>query len=172
LDRFERPDAWGLLPAKQLTPPAVKAGRDALADTPGMANQMLSVGRTLYSWAIPLGYVNSNPFEHVGPLDIPDRRHVPWQRWTLDAVLANAPEDLRRMVRLILLCHKFRLWLRGKRRMQHWHRCRVVAIATASRRWTVAIELGTWRCGRIGGAAGSITTGNGRFFDASGGMWS
>jgi hypothetical protein len=29
-----------------------------------------------------------------------------------------------------------------------------VAIATANSRWIVAIELGTWRCGRIGGAAG------------------
>src|SRR6516165_11916418 len=32
----------------------------------------------------------------------------------------------------------------------------------------VAIEFGTWRCGRIGGAAGSVTTGKGRFFDCSG----
>jgi hypothetical protein len=61
---------------------------------------------------------------------------------------------------------------RGKRRAQHWHRCRFVAIATINRRWIVAIELGTWRCGRIGGASGSITTGKGRFFDWSGGMWS
>src|SRR6266436_5020777 len=73
---------------------------------------------------------------------------------------------------LILLHHKFRRRFRGKRRAQHWHLRRVVAIATANRRWIVAIELGTWRCGRIGGAAGSITTGNGRFFDSSGGMWS
>jgi hypothetical protein len=107
LGRFAKPDAWGLLPAKQLTPPAVKAARDALADTPGMANQMLSVGRTLYSWAIPLGYVSSNPFEHVGPLDIPDRGHVPWPRWVLDDALASAPEDLRRMVRLgVMTCQR------------------------------------------------------------------
>jgi len=72
---------------------------------------------------------------------------------------------------LVLLHHKFRRRFCGKRRAQHWHLRRLVAIATAKRRWIVAIELGTWRCGRIGGAAGSITTGNGRFFDASGGMW-
>jgi hypothetical protein len=107
LDRFAKPDAWGLLPAKQLTPPAVKKARDGLVGTPGMANQMLSVGRTLYSWAIPLGYVSTNPFEHVGPLDIPDRGHVPWPRWALDAVLANVPEDLRRMVRLgVMTCQR------------------------------------------------------------------
>jgi len=100
LNRLAQPDTWGKLPAKQLTAPAVKAARDNLCDTPGMANQMLSVGRTLYAWAIPFGLVNSNPFENVGPLDIPDSGHVPWPRWALDAVLADVPEDLRRMVRL------------------------------------------------------------------------
>src|SRR6185312_12949502 len=69
---------------------------------------------------------------------------------------------------LILLDHKFRRWLGDIGRMQHWHRCRVGAIATANKRWMVAIEFGTWRWGRIGGAAGSITAGNGRFFDCSG----
>jgi YVTN family beta-propeller protein len=53
LNRFAKSDAWGLLPAQQLTPPAVKKARDGMTDTPGMANQMLSVGRTLYGWAIP-----------------------------------------------------------------------------------------------------------------------
>jgi hypothetical protein len=46
LNRMAKHEAWGMLPAKQLTPPAVKAARDAIADTPGMANQMLSVGST------------------------------------------------------------------------------------------------------------------------------
>src|ERR1700758_4424216 len=71
---------------------------------------------------------------------------------------------------LVLLCHRFCRCLRDNRRMQHWHRCRVIAIATANKRWMVAIELGTWRCGRIGGAAGSVTAGKGRFFDCSGAM--
>jgi len=62
--------------------------------------------------------------------------------------------------RLVLLDHKFSRLLGGLGCLQqHWHRCRVAAIATASLRWMVAIELGTWRCGRIGGAAGSVTTG-------------
>lgn len=107
LDRFAKPDAWGMLPAKQLTPPAVKAARDGLSETPGMANQMLSVGSTLYAWGIPLGIVLSNPFEPVGPLDIPDRGHVPWPQWAIDSVLADASEDLRRMVRLgIMTCQR------------------------------------------------------------------
>jgi hypothetical protein len=74
-----------------------------------MANQMLSVGRTLYAWAIPLGLVTSNPFEHVGPLDMPETGHVPWPAWVVDAVLQGAPKDLRRMVRLgIMTCQRER----------------------------------------------------------------
>ena len=73
----------------------------------------------------------------------------------------------------VLLDHKFRRRLGCMRCMQqHWHRCRVAAIATLRKRRMVAIELGTWRCGRIGGAAGSVTTGKRRFFDCSGATWS
>jgi hypothetical protein len=107
LNRLSKPDVWGMLPAKLLTAPAVKAARDALSQTPGMANQMLSVGRTLYAWAIPMGLVNNNPFENVGPLEIPDRGHVPWPQWALEEVLASVPEDLRRMVRLgVMTCQR------------------------------------------------------------------
>lgn len=100
LDRLTKPDVWGLLPARQLTAPAVKAARDALSETPGMANQMLSVGRTLYAWAIPLGLVTANPFENVKPLQTLDRGHVPWPQWVVEDVCRTAWEDLRRMVRL------------------------------------------------------------------------
>ena len=72
---------------------------------------------------------------------------------------------------LILLDHKFRRLFCDRGRMQHWHRSSVVAIATARKRRIVAIELGTWRCGRIGGAAGSVTTGKRKFFDCRGATW-
>jgi hypothetical protein len=72
---------------------------------------------------------------------------------------------------LVLLHHKFHLWLRGRRRRQHGHRGRAFAIARASARRIVAIELGTCRCGRIGGASGSVIIGKGIFFDWSGGTW-
>jgi hypothetical protein len=107
LDRLGKPEAWGLLPAKQLTPPAVKAARDSLKATPGMANQMLSVGRTLYGWALPLGLVTSNPFEAVGPMEMPDSGHVPWPEWAVRLALEATPEDLHRMIRLgIMSCQR------------------------------------------------------------------
>lgn len=48
LDRIARPEAWGFLKVNDLTSFAVKTGRDALKATPGMANQLLGVGGTLY----------------------------------------------------------------------------------------------------------------------------
>lgn len=100
LDRMAAPRAWGELGADELTPLAVLTGRDALKDTPGMANQMLAVGRTLYGWALPLGLATSNPFEKVKPLEVPDRGHVPWPGWAIAFVDDHAWEDLRRMRRL------------------------------------------------------------------------
>jgi len=37
---------------------------------------------------------------------------------------------------------------------------------------TEVIEVGTWRSGRIGGSAGSITGGKAMFFDENGVAWS
>jgi DNA-binding CsgD family transcriptional regulator len=99
--------AWGRFGANELTPPAVLEGRDAMKETPGMANQLLSVGRTFYSWGIPLGYAKGNPFDAVGPLAVKDNGHVPWSRWVSDYVLAKAPPDLVRMVRLgMMTCQR------------------------------------------------------------------
>jgi hypothetical protein len=52
---------------------------------------------------------------------------------------------------------------------QHGHRDRRWAGATVRRRRMVAIEFGTWRSGRSGGAAGSVTGGNAKFFEPPGG---
>jgi hypothetical protein len=101
LNRFIAPERWGFLAADRLTPVAVVAARDALKDTPGMANQMLSIGRLLYDWAVPLGHVTiSNPFAKVDELETADKGHVPWPRWAIEHALGHMPPDLVRMVRL------------------------------------------------------------------------
>src|SRR5271166_3032029 len=61
---------------------------------------------------------------------------------------------------LVLLHHK----VFGRDRLtigaaQHGHRGSVLMRAATRRRRMVAIEFGTWRSGRSGGAAGSITVG-------------
>src|SRR4051812_34525911 len=61
---------------------------------------------------------------------------------------------------IVLLRHE-RVWCGGLRKWvaQHGHRSRLWARATVSLRRMVAMEFGTCRSGRIGGAAGSITGG-------------
>ena len=71
---------------------------------------------------------------------------------------------------LVLLCHKFRRVERGvKAAWQQGQRDRRLVRVTARRRRMVAIEFGTWRSGRSGGAAGSVTSGKGKFFEPPGG---
>ena len=59
--RFEAHDTWGMVPLGELTALAVQTARDAMKETPVMANQMLSVGRTIWDWAIPLDLAAANP---------------------------------------------------------------------------------------------------------------
>jgi len=79
---------------------------------------------------------------------------------SVDSIRKQESEcDVGSSCQLVLLDHKFRRWFSGIRRVQHWHRCRSLQSATANRRWMVAIEFGTWRCGRIGGRRGVGTAG-------------
>ena len=59
-------------------------------DTPVMANQMLSVGRAIWDWAIPLGLAKTHPFDKVRHFDVPDRSHVPWPAWVIAYVREKA----------------------------------------------------------------------------------
>jgi hypothetical protein len=96
LNRFEI--AWGAL-SYDLPAGAVIALRDSMADTAGMANHMLSVGRTLWKWGGSIG-VKSNPFLGVANLDLGDVGHIPWPAWAVELVCKTAWVDLVRMVRL------------------------------------------------------------------------
>jgi hypothetical protein len=104
---MRRMEHQGLVRVKDLTPIVVQTARDAMKDTPVMANQMLSVGRTIWDWAIPLDLAVANPFDKVKDFDIPDRGHVPWPSWVVEYVRAHAWPDLVRMERLgIMTCQR------------------------------------------------------------------
>jgi hypothetical protein len=106
LARFADPAVWGLFPARELTAHGVQKARDAMKDTPVMANQMLDVGASVWAWAIPLGHLGRqpvNPFEQVADLDVPDRGHIPWPHWVREFVPDEAWPDLVRMARLGLM---------------------------------------------------------------------
>ena len=88
--RFEAHDTWGMVAVRDLAPITVQTARDAMKETAVMANQMLSVGRTIWDWAIPLDLAKFNPFDKVRDFDIPDRGHVPWPSWVIDYVRTQA----------------------------------------------------------------------------------
>lgn len=105
--RFKDPNGWGMLPASELTPEVVRELRDAMKETPGMANHMLACGRTLWAWAIPFGYATVNPFNPVKDLATDDSGHIPWPTWAIDFVRDHAPPDLVRLQRLgIMTCQR------------------------------------------------------------------
>jgi integrase len=105
--RFEARATWGMVAVRDLMPITIQTARDAMKETPVMANQMLSVGRTIWDWAIPLDLAKVNPFDKIKDFDIPDRGHVPWPAWVIDYVRAHAWPDLVRMVRLgIMTCQR------------------------------------------------------------------
>ena len=151
--RFEGAETWGSVPVRDLTPLAVQTARDAIRETPVMANQMLSVGRTIWDWAIPLGLATANPFDKVKDFDIPDRGHVPWPAWAVEYVRATAWPDLVRKEWLgIMTCqrgsdlirmgpeHRDRngLWCRPKKTRKR-RRAFHIPLATAD-----ALEIDRW----------------------------
>ena len=88
---------------------------------------------------------------------------VPAQHQSLLHFVGNAPWS-------VLLRHKrCRVLVDPRGALQHGHRSRLLARATVRRRRMVAIEFGMCRSGRIGGASGSVTWGNGRFLEVRGG---
>jgi integrase len=105
--RFEAHDTWGMVAVRDLAPITVQTARDVMKETAVMANQMLSVGRTIWDWAIPLDLAKFNPFDKVRDFDIPDRGHVPWPSWVIDYVRTHAWPDLVRMMRLgVMTCQR------------------------------------------------------------------
>jgi hypothetical protein len=152
--RFEAHDTWGMVAVRDLAPITVQTARDAMKETAVMANQMLSVGRTIWDWAIPLDLAKFNPFDKVRDFDIPDRGHVPWPSWVIDYVRTHAWPDLVRMMRLgVMTCqrgsdlirmgpeHRDRngLWcrpLKTRKRRRSFHIPLAAADALEIDRWT------------------------------------
>jgi integrase len=151
--RFEDKGTWGLVMVRDLSPLAAQTARDSMKDTPVMANQMLSVGRTIWDWAIPLNIAKLNPFEKIRDFEIPDRGHVPWPAWVIEYVRLHASPDLVRMMRLgIMTCQRISdmvemgpehrdghgIWSRPKKTKKR-RRAFLIPLTTAD-----ALELDRW----------------------------
>src|SRR5258708_39397226 len=88
----------------------------------------------------------------------------------LDLPEVRAPDNVEfNVFAQVLLRHKFKRTRRAVEARQHGHRGKRLTRASMMRRRTVAIEFGTWRSGRNGGSAGSVTVGNGKLREPRGG---
>jgi integrase len=92
--------AWGREQAKAIKPKHALALRDKLSDSPGSANHLIVVGKTLWKWGIPREFASENPFREIAGLSIEDDGHRPWPQWALDYVEKHAYPDLARFVYL------------------------------------------------------------------------
>ena len=92
--------AWGPLPAAGVEPCHALALRDSLADSPGSANHLISVGKTLFKWGVPRKFATANPFREIEPIAVEDDGHWPWPACARDHVAKHAPQDLARFVYL------------------------------------------------------------------------
>lgn len=93
-------DAWGPLPAAGVRPVHVLALRDLFKNAPGSANHMVSVGKTLWKWAVPREYAAINPFREISSLKTEDDGHWPWPDWALKSAIEESWPDLSRFVYL------------------------------------------------------------------------
>ncbi len=59
--------------AADLEPSAVADMRDSLRATPGIANRMLTIVKTAYSYGVEWGYVRRNPCTEIRPIRVEDR---------------------------------------------------------------------------------------------------
>lgn len=71
--------------------------RDQMSGTPVAANHMLSVLRTIIEWSIPRGYRDDNPVVGIKRLVIEEDGAAPWPDEGYGFVIAQAPDDIRRM---------------------------------------------------------------------------
>jgi hypothetical protein len=91
--------AWGNLPAAQTTQMGVVKLRDTLPG-PAAANQLIAVIRAALKWGRAHGYRAEglpDPCAGLEKLDLGEVEGAqPWPEWAYKAVLAEAPEALRR----------------------------------------------------------------------------
>ena len=81
----------GHLDCRTLTRDAVQAGRDKRAKTPGAANNMIKVVKSLYAWGMDAGHVSHNPAEGVKRLKMGDSTWKPWTATQREAFKAAHP---------------------------------------------------------------------------------
>lgn len=91
---------WGGLQVSGLRPSHVLKLRDAMAATPGAADHMVSVLRTVIEWGIPRDFADTNPATSIKKLARGGDGYQPWPQWALDLVTEHGPPAMVKAVAL------------------------------------------------------------------------
>jgi len=76
--------------------------RDALSDTPTLANRRVGFLSTLFEHAIDIGWMNANPAKGVKSLPATGKVRLPWPQDMIDAFREEADDDTRLLFELLL----------------------------------------------------------------------
>lgn len=111
--------------------------QERLIDTPGVANNYLSVFRMMLQHAVKMGCIPANPFVNIKPLSLSE--HEPWPERVIEAALSVAT-PMTRLALVTYLCS-------GQRggdiiRMRHnWHDGRIMQLQHGKTVKPVAIPM-------------------------------
>lgn len=94
-------EAWGDLQVKGIEPKHVLAMRDAWADWPATANNLMRCLSSMMSWSVPRGWRADNPCREVRPLKAGDG-YEPWGWDMIETARERLREDLWWSVALAL----------------------------------------------------------------------
>lgn len=122
---------------KGVRPAYVRKLRDRYQETPGKANNWLSVFKSLMDYAALNDWRTDNPASPVKALPIGE--HEPWPAWLLEKALAAA-NPMDRLLIVTGLCSGARIG--DAIRMQHgWHDGRIMEFVTSKNGASVAVPM-------------------------------
>tara|TARA_R100001244_G_scaffold2541_2_gene3960 strand:+ start:57 stop:1004 length:948 start_codon:yes stop_codon:yes gene_type:complete len=102
LRAFDKIKAMGATPIAAVKRRHVLGSRDAYADTPGIANQVITAWSVLLNFAVDREMVDANPARGVKALDLGEHKRWPEDTVTYATTPGTLPEPIRRAVVLAL----------------------------------------------------------------------
>lgn len=102
LRAFDKIKAMGATPIAAVKRRHVLGARDAYADTPGIANQIVTAWSVLLNFAVDREIIEANPARGVKYLDLGERKRWPEETVTYATTPGVLPEPIRRAIVLAL----------------------------------------------------------------------
>lgn len=102
LRAFNKIKAMGATPIQAVKRRHILGSRDTYADTPGIANQIITAWSVLLNFAVEREIIESNPARGVKALELGEHRRWPEETVAYATAPGNLPEPIRRAIVLAL----------------------------------------------------------------------